>query len=108
RKARREVLDLRVAAAGPEHWKAVDARWALARVEAALKLDAAGRARMTEAKRLSGEVKPLYNRGQYKEATDRARRALALFEELLGERHPDTITCLDNLAVIPGDLGAHA
>src|SRR5262249_10941568 len=107
-KVRREVLALRAKALGPGHWKVADARGGVARAEVAAKLGEDGRRKLAEAGRLPGEGWSLYSRGRYKEATDRARRALALNEELLGERHPDTLSSLNNLALVLQEQGDRA
>ena len=46
--------------------------------------------RLAEAKRLNEEVEQLYGQGRYREATAKARQALAIRKAVLGERHPDT------------------
>ncbi|MGO9601282.1 MAG: tetratricopeptide repeat protein [Isosphaeraceae bacterium] len=64
--------------------------------------------RLAEAKSLSAEVVRLYGQGRYREATAKARRALAIRERVLGKHHPDTAACLDNLAALLKAQGDYA
>jgi len=43
---------------------------------------------------LNNEVVRLYEQGRYPEATAKARQALAIHKEVLGERHPDIAASL--------------
>ncbi len=54
--------------------------------------------KLREAKRLSDRTLILYNDGQYKQALPLLEKALQLRTEALGEKHPDTLTSLNNLA----------
>ncbi|MBV8234437.1 MAG: tetratricopeptide repeat protein [Acidimicrobiia bacterium] len=50
----------------------------------------------------------LYHRARYAEAEPLLRRALALREQALGPDHPDTATCLHNLAALYDAQGRYA
>ena len=63
---------------------------------------------MAEAKRLNEEVEQLYDQGRYREATPKARQALALRKQVLGEHHPHTATYLNNLASLLQAQGDYA
>ncbi|MEV6018223.1 MULTISPECIES: FxSxx-COOH system tetratricopeptide repeat protein [unclassified Streptomyces] len=47
-------------------------------------------------------------RGQTAQALPLAKRALEITQATVGPRHPDTATCLNNLAITVGALGGHA
>lgn len=55
---------------------------------------------LVEAKQLNQQVEELYPQGRFVEATDLAKRALALREKLLGAFHPDVAESLNNLALL--------
>ena len=57
---------------GADHWRTIDARFAAERAEAALRLDALGQRRLTEASALGTRVAALYGRGLYAEAESAA------------------------------------
>jgi CHAT domain-containing protein len=109
RSARREALDRLTARLGKDHWRVADARLALSDVQLLTGLTAGQRGRLGEARRLNAQGMHGYRKGQYREATVPARQALAIRREVLGERHPDTITSLNDLAGLlkaQGDLKA--
>jgi tetratricopeptide (TPR) repeat protein len=96
--ARREALEILRKRLGASDWRVIDARWALEDVERFTGMDRERRSRLAEAGRLDRTVRDQYGAGRYAEAVPLARRALALRREVLGERHRDTATSLDNLA----------
>src|SRR5262249_55052983 len=100
KQARQEVLAIRTKLLGEGHWRVINARWALDRVEMVLKLDGDRRRRILEAERLAMEVQGLRDKEQFGPAQDRARQSLALRRELLGESHPDYARSLDALGVV--------
>ena len=53
---------------------------------------------MAEAKRLNEEARQLYAQGRYREATAKARQALAIRERVMGRDHLFTAQSLNNLA----------
>jgi len=63
---------------------------------------------LAEAKRLNEEVKQLSAQGRYREATPKARQALAIRERALGREHPDTAKSLNNLAYLLQAQGDYA
>src|SRR3954470_8480265 len=65
--------------------------------------DAAGRVRA-----LNAEAIEASRRGAYIEATAAAERALWLAHEVLGSRHPDTLTSINNLVVLYMRQGRHS
>ena len=49
---------------------------------------------------LNRQIFQLYGQGKYAEAAALAREALSLTERVLGKEHPDTLTSVNNLAVL--------
>jgi tetratricopeptide (TPR) repeat protein len=56
--------------------------------------------RLDEAQRLHQEAVNLYHAGRYDAAIPVAMRALALWEQIRGPKHPDVATALTNLALL--------
>ena len=56
--------------------------------------------RLREASGLNAKVEQLHGQGHYAKATDLALQALKIHKEVLGEKHPDVATSLNNLAVL--------
>jgi CHAT domain-containing protein/cytochrome c-type biogenesis protein CcmH/NrfG len=57
------------------------------------------------AKAYNAQAQQYYQQGQFKQALPLAEKSYRLKKEVLGERHPDTITSLTHLARIYQDLG---
>ena len=57
---------------------------------------------------LNAEVERLYQAGKVPEATEIAKRSLAIGEKLLGPDHPDVATSINNLAVLYKAQARHA
>lgn len=60
---------------------------------------------LAEAERLNEEVIRLYQAGRAKEALPLAKRALAIYEKVLGPDHPDVATSLNNLGFLLQAMG---
>jgi CHAT domain-containing protein len=86
----------------------------LRRLTAALLLSAACLTPATEARadaevlRLYQETNAAFRRGDYRLAEITARAAVDRATEVLGEHHPDTLTCLNNYALVLNTLGRPA
>jgi CHAT domain-containing protein/Tfp pilus assembly protein PilF len=106
--ARREALQVLRKGRAEEDWEVVDARLALADAERRAGMSREQRAQLAEAKRLDGTIVALHRAGKYAEAIPVARQALALRKEVLGERHPDTASSLNNLAFLLQAQGDYA
>jgi CHAT domain-containing protein/tetratricopeptide (TPR) repeat protein len=98
--ARVEALEILTKRLGATHWKVTDARVALENVKTRALLTREQRRQLGEADRLGLDAGALYQQGKYAEATRSARRALAMRKEVLGERHLDYATSLNNLALL--------
>src|SRR5262249_30056439 len=59
-----------------------------------------GQAEIDQAASLNRQGQQYQEQGRYKEAEPLYRRALVIYERVLGPNHPDTATILDNLAAL--------
>jgi CHAT domain-containing protein len=105
KKERQEVLALQIKLYGEKHWKATDARLALADVEALGRMTPAQRQKLAEAARFNQEAFALYQQGKYREAVALAQRAGDAKKQVLGQAHADYANSLNNLAVLHYSLG---
>jgi tetratricopeptide (TPR) repeat protein len=93
-----ELLALRRHVQGAGHWEAADAARKVQTLQKAAAVPPSQRAALAGVPGLVKKASTLYGRGQYAEAEPLFRKALAVYEEVLGPRHPDTATCSSNLA----------
>jgi hypothetical protein len=108
-KARREFLDRLVETLSRDHWRVTDAPLVLESVEARARMTVDQRRRLAEADQFQRSLLEFHRQGSDKEAVPLARRVVAIRTEMLGERHPDYATSLNNLATLlqeQGNLGA--
>lgn len=108
RPVRAEVLAIMSKLLGERHWRATDARLALADVELNLKMTADQQGQRQQAAKLHQQAAKLYEEGKYRDAIAVANQVLTIRKTLLGEQHPDTATSLNNLAVFSMEQGDHA
>jgi CHAT domain-containing protein/tetratricopeptide (TPR) repeat protein len=106
--ARQEALDALRKRLGEKHWKVTDARLALDDVKLQASLTREQRDRLAESNRLNQDMVKFYRAGKCSEAAQVARRALAIRKELLGERHADYATSLNDVAVLLQSQGDYA
>jgi len=97
RKIRQEVLDLASKRRDKEHWQVTDARLALADLDRLEKMPAADRKRLDGTRLLNLQMVRTYRQGKVREAVALAEQVLETRKELLGEKHPDYATSLNNL-----------
>jgi tetratricopeptide (TPR) repeat protein len=93
-----ELRDLRGRVQGPAHWQAADSARQVETLRQAAALPAGKRAALAQARAANAEAQRLYQRGKYAEAEALCRQAVAVFEEVLGPKHPLTATSYNNLA----------
>jgi CHAT domain-containing protein len=105
--ARRETAAVVEWLYGKEHWKAVDARQELADVRLRARLKPGQRAALSRAARLNAEGVRLYGQGKVADAIPPMRQALRLRQEVLGQRHPDYASSLNNLATFYQVMGEY-
>jgi CHAT domain-containing protein/Flp pilus assembly protein TadD len=107
RQARQELLVVRTWLHGGKDWRVTDARLALADVERLAAMTPAQRQRLYEARRLNEEMVTLWQQGRNREAMQRARRALRVTKQELGEQHPRYAGSLSHLARLYQTLGEY-
>jgi CHAT domain-containing protein/tetratricopeptide (TPR) repeat protein len=106
--AHARVLQLCEEGLAPEHWLAVDARQAVARMDLVAGLDAGSRMRLGGVARLETQAKYLHDHGDYQGALHAAGAALQIQREVLGEGHPDYARGLSSLGMLRLALGEDA
>ena len=107
-KAARAIVELRTRGQGPDHWQTADARRLLHRLAKVAALPEEARRELAEAGKLDAEVFALYQRGHYRDAVPLLKRALAICRRHLGEEDPETLTAINNLALILNASGQSA
>jgi tetratricopeptide (TPR) repeat protein len=93
-----EVLALRQRVQGEKHYEAADAAQRVQTLRQAAALPAEQRAALAAAPGLNEKAEALFSRGKYGEAEPLFRQALAVWDEALGPKHPDTAISYNNLA----------
>jgi tetratricopeptide (TPR) repeat protein len=104
-KVRQELLTICTKLHGDKDWHVADARYSLAEVHDVAQRDAAGRQQFREAKQLNAKVRKLYRERKPVEATEYARKCLALRQKLYPvakypDGQPDLANSLNNLGLL--------
>jgi tetratricopeptide (TPR) repeat protein len=94
-----EILALRQRVQGKGHWQTGDAARKLETLRQATKLPAKQQQALAEVSGLLAKAEDLTKRGKYAQAEPLFRKVLAVCEEVLGPKHPDTATSYNELAV---------
>src|SRR5262245_25562883 len=105
RKAHEEIVTVRIKLHGEEHWRAREARLQREDVDRLERMGPDARTRVRQANALSAEIARLRAAGKPHEALLRARKVLAVRQELWGEDHPQYAVSLNNLAAAHRELG---
>jgi tetratricopeptide (TPR) repeat protein len=105
---RTEILAQYTEIFGKDHWKAIDARWALRDAERLAGWTAEQRGQMRETETLLGRVVELYGQGKPQEAVPLAEQVLAAREALYGGDHPQVANAAGWLAVLHDALANYA
>jgi CHAT domain-containing protein len=108
RKARQEVLALRIQRFGERDWRVIDARLALADGERTRAMTPPQRQQQAKSARLQDQVVTLFRQGRYAEAVNLARQVADLRKQVLGEKHPRYAVSLNDLARLYSTLGDYA
>jgi tetratricopeptide (TPR) repeat protein len=103
-----ELARLRQEQQGREHWQAVDARFAVAGIRRAVRSTAEDRQEYVKTFQLQGQAEALVQRGRYQDVLPLVEQVLAIRRKVLGEAHPDTATCCNNVAYILNAQGKYA
>jgi tetratricopeptide (TPR) repeat protein len=94
-----ELLALRQRVQGAGHWEAAYAVRRVQTLRQAARLPAAQQQALAEVPRTVAKAQELQGQGKRAHAEPLFRKALAVREEVLGPKHPDTATSYNNLAV---------
>jgi tetratricopeptide (TPR) repeat protein len=97
--AAEEELALRRRVQGEAHWEAADAVRRADTLRQAARLPPTQQKTLAEVPRTEAKARELDAQGKYAQAEPLYRKVLAVREELLGPKHPETATSYDNLAV---------
>ena len=108
RAAYRELVAVRAALYGSDHWQTTDARTALADVDRYEKLTPNDRAALGRAVGRDAAGVASHARGEYRDAVTAYQDALDVRKRILGPDHLSTITSLDNLALLYRTQGRYA
>jgi tetratricopeptide (TPR) repeat protein len=103
-----ELVALRQKAQGADHWEAVNARWQAEAVRRVLKQDAATRKEAARLPALTRQAEQEWERGHHGAAQALLDQALAILRKALGEDHPDTAACMNDLATALYGQGRYA
>jgi tetratricopeptide (TPR) repeat protein len=106
-RARGEVVEVRHASLGKDHWRAIDARWQLRDGERLARLTPSQRGKLAQASRLNSEAFRLNQQGKAALALSPARQELKLRQEVLGQKHPDYANSLNAQAVLHQAMRDH-
>ena len=93
---------------GENHWRTTDARLNLADVEIRATLPKEKLADLGKVGPLMREVSRLLGSGEYAKAEPLFKEALRIRKAILGEKHPDYATSLNNLAFLYDSQGIYA
>ncbi|MFN9292886.1 MAG: tetratricopeptide repeat protein, partial [Planctomyces sp.] len=94
---REEILRLETARLGEQHWQVIDARLAVGHVRLLATLTDEQRREVKLGEHLNSEVLKKYAAGALSAAIPDAERICEIRKTILGDRHPDYATSLDNL-----------
>jgi CHAT domain-containing protein len=104
---RKEILRLQEKRLGKGHWETTDARLALQDSRRLAGVSPEDRAALLQAQAEAGRAVQLYQQGRPREAVPIALKVLAVCRKVLGEKHPDYATSLNNLANLYRMMGEH-
>ncbi|HLM88540.1 MAG TPA: tetratricopeptide repeat protein, partial [Streptosporangiaceae bacterium] len=104
----REVAALRARVQGTGHWQAADAARRVRTLMQVTTLPAGDRAEFASAIKLTVDVIQLMQQRRYAAAEPLHRRALGIHRRILGDDHPLTAICYNNLAINLDEQGRHA
>jgi len=102
-----ELLALRTKVQGADHWETVDQKWELAALKQVAALSEEKRLGWWKADQGAAKAEGLEQKAQYARALPLRQNRLKWCREILGEDHPDTATCYDNVADNLDDQGKY-
>jgi Flp pilus assembly protein TadD len=104
----RQVLAICETGLGPNHWQTADAQRVIDDLTRIAALPEEGRQAMASVRDLDQKMAAEHQRAHYAEAERIDRTLLEICRKWLGEGHPDTAQCYNNLAVHLDLQGRHA
>jgi tetratricopeptide (TPR) repeat protein/CHAT domain-containing protein len=107
-KVAQALAALRAKAQGADHWQVADTRWDVIALRRALRQDEQGRADFARGPALVRQGLGLLQQRRYQEAQPLLERALAIARKVLGEEHPGTANCYNNVALNLKEQGKYA
>jgi tetratricopeptide (TPR) repeat protein len=107
KKAVLELIELRTARQGGDHYEVINARSQRDRIKIVQKLSPVDREKVREASRQGERLFALYLQGEFASAAKLGDQILPIHKKLLGESHPDYATSLNNLAAVQEKMGAY-
>lgn len=105
KRALEEVLKIQSKQLGEAHWKTQDAQRAIRDLAQRKSLTAQERQQLRMANTMNHHVLQLNRAGRYKQALALAHRVVNIRRQLLGEKHPTTISGMNNLAMLLDSQG---
>src|SRR5262245_58436609 len=90
---------------GAAHWQAIDARVTADDWRRLAAVPGKDRSEVVRASTLRSQGVALLGRGRFREAEPTLRQALAIFQKVLGEEHPETAASTNNVAFCLQALG---
>ena len=102
---RERILAIRLRVSGKDHWKSLDAQRAVSNADVLRSLSPEDRQLLNQAIDLNSQVVQLHQQGKYQEALPMAEQVLGIRKKVLGERHPEFLASLNNLALLNDSLG---
>ena len=100
RKAREEMLAIRMKMHGADDWRVTDARLAMEDVGLLEKLPVEDRKALKEAVRADQQARQLFQANRFGEALKLTEHAQSVREQILGPEHQETARALNNLGVL--------
>lgn len=101
----RELLEHRRRRGAARPYEIRDAERLVATLEHIVAMPEAHRRELAAADALTPEIHDLYAAGRFADALESIERQLDVRRRLLGPRHPDTLACLNDVALVRQDLG---
>jgi tetratricopeptide (TPR) repeat protein len=102
-----ELARLRQDRQGKEHWQAVNARFAVEALRLALRSSKKNQDDYAASFDWQSRADSLRQKGRHREALPLLEQVRAIYRKVLGEEHPDTATCYNNVAFVLNAQGRY-
>jgi CHAT domain-containing protein len=94
-----ELYALRLSKQGADHWETIDSRWDVDLLKRAAAMSSEQRSAWRESNEQTQRARQLLDKKQYEAALPLWQERLKVCKQVLGERHPSTASCYNNLAI---------